>query len=433
MPINLNRKYSQVPQKESVPYSDENGSLINWLDNDNVTREGNVFNGSNQLVKTDANGKLPDSVIPDLAITETFVVNTEAEMLALPNVRIGDCCVITSENVTYILRAEPSNVLSNWTEIKVRETPVFTGATSTANGQKGLVKQPLAGDQNKYLKGDGTWYDIGTVLHTDLSNLSETGKDIIKNASQEVGANKDLSNLSETGSKKLVPAGGEANYILAKKTSNTGDFEWIKANLEGCLYDNHIYNLTSDTNFINLPEILSDKKYVTVILDNTVLTSDNYELSADGTALNFTGTITASVDNPSTLEIKYFTSVSVLEQLESATTTYEGKIAIATQNEVDAGTINNKAVVPTTLTPLKTSITNLTNSLNSLSTSVNDKLDTNQKGIANGLATLNNNIKVPLSQIDVNSILQSIIGYDNTKTQILKNINGTFTWVDEAE
>lgn len=33
----------------------------------------------------------------------------------------------------------------------------FTGATASTDGTHGLVIQPLAGDQDKYLKGDGTW------------------------------------------------------------------------------------------------------------------------------------------------------------------------------------------------------------------------------------------------------------------------------------
>lgn len=40
----------------------------------------------------------------------------------------------------------------------------FTGATSSVAGAAGLVPQPAAGDQDKYLKGDGTW---GTISSTD--------------------------------------------------------------------------------------------------------------------------------------------------------------------------------------------------------------------------------------------------------------------------
>lgn len=40
----------------------------------------------------------------------------------------------------------------------------FTGATSGAAGTAGLVPAPAAGDQNKVLKGDGTWADDSTEL-----------------------------------------------------------------------------------------------------------------------------------------------------------------------------------------------------------------------------------------------------------------------------
>lgn len=42
--------------------------------------------------------------------------------------------------------------------------PTMTGASSSANGTKGLVPAPASGDQDKYLKADGTWEAI------DVSN-----------------------------------------------------------------------------------------------------------------------------------------------------------------------------------------------------------------------------------------------------------------------
>ena len=42
---------------------------------------------------------------------------------------------------------------------------VFVGATASTDGQVGLVTRPMAGDEGKYLSGDGTWKDVtaGTV------------------------------------------------------------------------------------------------------------------------------------------------------------------------------------------------------------------------------------------------------------------------------
>lgn len=51
----------------------------------------------------------------------------------------------------------------------------FTGATASTDGVQGLVPGPLAGDQNKVLKGDGTWGDAATakVFYMD-GRLSST-------------------------------------------------------------------------------------------------------------------------------------------------------------------------------------------------------------------------------------------------------------------
>ena len=47
---------------------------------------------------------------------------------------------------------------------------VFTGATSLAGGASGLVPAPAAGDNEKFLRGDGTWavptFTIGTTSST---------------------------------------------------------------------------------------------------------------------------------------------------------------------------------------------------------------------------------------------------------------------------
>ena len=52
---------------------------------------------------------------------------------------------------------------------------VFTGATATTDGTEGLVPAPLAGDENKYLCGDGTWkhinYKDGTTNGYKRTNL----------------------------------------------------------------------------------------------------------------------------------------------------------------------------------------------------------------------------------------------------------------------
>ncbi len=52
--------------------------------------------------------------------------------------------------------------------------PTMTGASSSSNGSEGLVPAPAAGDQDKYLKADGTWEIINVpndvVRTSDVAN-----------------------------------------------------------------------------------------------------------------------------------------------------------------------------------------------------------------------------------------------------------------------
>lgn len=64
----------------------------------------------------DASGLLPPAYLPPLAITDTYVVASQAEMLAL-NAQRGDVAIRLDEQKTYILAAEPASTLTNWKEM----------------------------------------------------------------------------------------------------------------------------------------------------------------------------------------------------------------------------------------------------------------------------------------------------------------------------
>ncbi|MEG0220922.1 MAG: hypothetical protein RR702_00845 [Clostridia bacterium] len=81
----------------------------------------------------DASGKLSDLVLPSLAITNTFVVASEAEMLAL-KAEVGDVAVRTDTNENYILKSSPASAISSWIKLLV---PV--DAVTSVNGKTGTV------------------------------------------------------------------------------------------------------------------------------------------------------------------------------------------------------------------------------------------------------------------------------------------------------
>jgi len=55
----------------------------------------------------------------------------------------------------------------------VNGAAVMTGATGATDGASGLVPQPVAGDENKYLKGDGTWGTLSGDIPTTLGSLDD--------------------------------------------------------------------------------------------------------------------------------------------------------------------------------------------------------------------------------------------------------------------
>ena len=89
---------------------------------------------NNGVATLDSLGKIPQSQIPAVAITDTFVVASQAAMLALTGAAVGDIAVRTDLNKTFILKGPTYSVLSDWQELL---TP--TDLVTSVNGQTGAV------------------------------------------------------------------------------------------------------------------------------------------------------------------------------------------------------------------------------------------------------------------------------------------------------
>lgn len=100
----------------------------------------NTGTGSGNVPILDASGKLADSVIPKVAITNTWVVASQTEMLALSNAQEGDVAVRTDLNKSFILKTTGYSTLANWQELL---TP--TDAVTSVNGSTGAVTITLDG------------------------------------------------------------------------------------------------------------------------------------------------------------------------------------------------------------------------------------------------------------------------------------------------
>ncbi|HDS1100458.1 TPA: hypothetical protein ACOEPF_000436 [Stenotrophomonas maltophilia] len=92
----------------------------------------------NGITPLDAASKIPTQYLPALAITATYVVNSEAAQLALV-VEEGDVAVRTDQNRTYIQNGGTSGTMADWTQLLMPAAPV-----QSVNGKTGTVVLTLA-------------------------------------------------------------------------------------------------------------------------------------------------------------------------------------------------------------------------------------------------------------------------------------------------
>lgn len=101
---------------------------------------------SGNVPTLDSGGKLPESTIPAVAISDTFEVATQAAMLAL-TAQVGDVAIRSDENKSYILKASPATTLSNWIWLRTPTDAVlsFNSRTGAITLSKADVEGALTG------------------------------------------------------------------------------------------------------------------------------------------------------------------------------------------------------------------------------------------------------------------------------------------------
>lgn len=109
------------------------------------------------------------------------------------------------DNTSYELTGAQVKDLANKIKAKAADN-IFVGATSAAPGSKGLVPQPQAGDDTKFLSGDGTWKVAPNVVQTTGTSQTDVMSQVA--TSQMV-----FPSGSETSKENIaIGAGAEAKY-----------------------------------------------------------------------------------------------------------------------------------------------------------------------------------------------------------------------------
>ena len=77
----------------------------------------NTWTSSWNVPVLDANWKLNTTILPALAITDTFTVSTTSDLVWLTSAEKWDVAIVTTDSETYILSADPYSTASNWKKL----------------------------------------------------------------------------------------------------------------------------------------------------------------------------------------------------------------------------------------------------------------------------------------------------------------------------
>lgn len=216
------------------------------------TKEGNV-----PIINSE--GKIDSSVLPSLAITDTFTAEDQDQMIGL-SAQKGDVCVRTDENKTYILQKEPATEITNWLELA---TP--TDSVQSVNGETGVVTlnhQDIgAVESNTEIVGS-----TKCKITYDSKGLVTAGEDLVSDdipdisATYETKSNKsdsftESSSETYTSTKALVD--GLATKAEIKKYTATISTTWT-SNPNGEYTQEITLDGISETDTPTIDLVLSD-------------------------------------------------------------------------------------------------------------------------------------------------------------------------------
>ena len=131
-------------------------NVANWLW---TAASKNTWTSSGNVPVLDVNWKLDTTILPWVALTDTFTVTDKSDLTSLSTAEQWDIWIVTSESKTYVLSQAPYSTLANWKELL---SP--TDAVTSVNWQTWAVTvseftPSSAGTTDQILTKTANWYD----------------------------------------------------------------------------------------------------------------------------------------------------------------------------------------------------------------------------------------------------------------------------------
>ena len=145
----------------------------------------NTWTSSWNVPVLDSNGKLDNSVLPAVALVDTFTVANKSDLTSLSSADQWDIWIVTSESKTYVLSVAPYSTAANWKELLTPTDAVTSVNTKTWAVTLNADDISDTSTTNKFV----TASDL-----TNLSNLSWT------NTGDQTASDFDIKDLADTTS-----------------------------------------------------------------------------------------------------------------------------------------------------------------------------------------------------------------------------------------
>lgn len=188
---------------------------------------------ANGIAELDANAKVPANQLPAIAITDTFVVASQAAMLAL-TAEVGDVAVRTDLSKSFILAATPASTLGNWQELLSPPGGVTSVTASTPLASTGGATPDISIQ-------DGTTSQKGAVQLEDSTSSTSTSKAAtpasVKSAYDLADAAVAKSTVTTKGDLLVATASGTVTrlgvgantYVLTADSTEASGLKWAAA------------------------------------------------------------------------------------------------------------------------------------------------------------------------------------------------------------